>query len=139
MEYKGAEKEDVSEVIPYCDSYKNDYIRIHNKEGYWDGEKVLEKIDDFYVYLCIRNQRLVGYIDLSKEKDTNEIMDLWILPEYRNQGIGALLLKKAIFTNGDKRLVLTVDIDNAPAIHLYEKMGFEEISANNNITAKLVL
>ena len=66
-------------------------------------------------------------------------MDLWILPEYRNQGIGALLLKKAIFANGDKRLVLTVDIDNAPAIHLYEKMGFEEIPANNNITAKLVL
>lgn len=139
MEYKGVEKEDVSEVIPYCDLYKNDYIRIHNKEGYWDGEKVLEKIEDFYVYLCIRNQRLVGYIDLSKENDTNEIMDLWILPEYRNQGIGALLLKKAIFINGDKRLVLTVDIDNAPAIHLYEKMGFEEIPANNNITAKLVL
>lgn len=139
MEYKGVKKADVSEVIPYCDSYKNEYISIHNKEGYWDGEKVLANIEDFYIYLYIQNQHLVGYIDLSKENDTNEIMDLWILPEYRNQGIGGLLLKKAIFANGDKRLVLTVDIDNAPAIHLYEKMGFEEISANNNITAKFTL
>ena len=77
MEYKGVKKADVSEVIPYCDSYKNEYISIHNKEGYWDGEKVLANIEDFYIYLYIQNQHLVGYIDLSKENDTNEIMD-WI-------------------------------------------------------------
>ena len=66
-------------------------------------------------------------------------IDIRVLPEYQNHGIGALLLKKAIYANKENRLVLTVDTDNAPANHLYEKLGFEEIPMNNIITAKLDL
>lgn len=139
MEYKGTGEEDTGEIIPYDDLYKGEYISIHSKEGYWDGEEVLEKKDDFHIFLCIRDKKLSGYIDLSKGKDTNEIMDIRVLPEYRNCGIGALLLKKAIFANGENRLVLTADTDNAASNHLYEKLGFEEIPMNNVITAKLVL
>lgn len=139
MEYKGAEKENISGIISYDDLYKDEYISIHSNEGYWDGEKVLEKQSDFHIFLCIRDNKLVGYIDLSKGKDTNEIMDIRVLSDYQNCGIGAMLLKKAIFANKGSRLVLTVDTDNAPANHLYEKLGFEEIPANNAVTAKLDL
>lgn len=139
MEYMGAGGEDTDEVIPYCDLYKESYLRIHSEEGYWDGEKTLEKREDFYIFLCIRNNSLVGYIDLSKGNGTSEVMDIRVLPEYRNQGIGGLLLKKTIFMSIGNPLVLTVDIDNFPAIHLYEKTGFREIPMNNVMTAKLVL
>ena len=139
MEYKGTGEENIGEIILYDDFYTDEYISIHSEEGYWDGEKVLEKKDDFYVFLCIRDNKLVGYIDLSKGENTNEIMDIRVLPEYQNCGIGALLLKKAIYANKENCLVLTVDMDNAPANHLYEKLGFEEIPMNNIITAKLDL
>lgn len=139
MEYQCGEKENVSEIIPYSDYYRNAYIGIHSKDGYWDGEKMLANIDEFYICLCIRDNRLVGYIDLSKGSKINEIMDIFVLPEYRNAGIGALLLKKAIFINDSNRLVLTVDVDNVPANHLYEKIGFEEMSSNNCVTAKVTL
>ena len=139
MEYRGTPEEDAGEVICYDDRYRDEYLRIHSKEGYWDGEKVLERKDEFHIFLCIKDDRPVGYIDLSRGTDTNEIMDIRVLPEYRNRGIGALLLKKAIFVNRDNRLVLTVDTDNAPANHLYEKLGFRELPMNNIITAKLTL
>ena len=139
MEYKGAGEENVGEIMLYDDLYKDEYIGIHSDEGYWDGEKVLEKKDDFYIFLCIRDNKIAGYIDLSKGENTNEIMDIRVLPEYQNHGIGAMLLKKAIYANKENRLVLTVDTDNAPANHLYEKLGFEEIPMNNIITAKLDL
>lgn len=139
MEYKDAPKEDTCEIVCYDDRYKDEYLRIHSKEGYWDGEKFLERKDEFHIFLCIKDDRPVGYIDLSRGTDTNEIMDIRVLPEYRNRGIGALLLKKAIFVNRDNRLVLTVDTDNAPANHLYEKLGFRELPMNNIITAKLTL
>lgn len=140
MEYQGGEKEDVLEIVPYCELYQDEYISIHSKDGYWDGEKVLANMDEFYIYLCVRDNRIAGYIDFSIGSNVNEIMDILVLPEYRNMGIGALLLKKAIFINDDNnRLVLTVDVDNLPANHLYEKVGFKELSSNNCITAKVVL
>ena len=138
MEYQGHNLPDTKEIIPYCKTYKDDYVKIHDSEGYWNGEKVLENISDFDVFLCVRDNKLVGYIDLSKGIDLVEIMDIWILPEYRNQGIGTLLLRKAISFVGSKRLILTVDVDNNPANYLYEKIGFKEILSNNCMTARYI-
>lgn len=139
MEYQGHNLPDTKEIVPYCKSFQDEYVKIHDSEGYWNGEKVLENIRDFDVFLCIRDNRLVGYIDLSKGSDLVEIMDIWILPEYRNQGIGTLLLRKAVSFVKSKRLILTVDVDNDPANHLYEKMGFREILSNNCMTARYML
>jgi putative acetyltransferase len=48
--------------------------------------------------------------------------------DYQNQGIGTLLLRAAIDLAENwlniSRLELTVFVDNAPAIRLYEKHGF---------------
>lgn len=138
MDYQGEILRDGEEIIPYCEGYKDEYIAIHSDDGYWNGQNVVEKIDDFDVFLCVRDGQLVGYIDISKGK-VPEIMDIRIIPEYRNQGIGALLLRKAIsFVNG-RRLILTVDVDNDAANHLYEKIGFKEIALNNCMTAKFVI
>ena len=139
MEYCGGEADNPDEVIPYCDLYQDEYIKIHSRDGYWDGGKVLEKKEDFCIFLSIKSGRIAGYMDLSQGSGIKEIMDLLVLPEYRNQGIGSLLLRKAIFFSRESRLVLTVDTSNAPANHLYEKMGFREIPMNGAVTAKLTL
>lgn len=139
MQYEHNENNDVLEIIPYCDIYEDAYINIHSKDGYWDGKKVLDNLDRFFVFLCVRDNRLVGYIDFRKGSSVNEIIDILVLPEYRNMGIGTLLLKKAIHTNNGERLILTVDVNNAPANHLYEKIGFKEIPQNNCVTAKFTL
>lgn len=139
MDYRGDKLPDTEEIIPYSADYKDEYIKIHSDEGYWNGEKVLEAIERFDIFLCIRDDRPVGYIDISKGNDTVEIMDIWILPEYRNQGIGSLLLRKAVSVVGSKHLILTVDVDNGAANHLYEKIGFKEIALNNCLTAKYVI
>ena len=59
---------------------------------------------------------------------------------YRNQGIGTLLLENLILLAKDlniSTLFLEVNEQNKPAIHLYEKLGFEKLGVrkkyyNNN-------
>ena len=136
MDYQGKKFSDIERVIPYSASYKDEYIKIHTNDGYWNGEKMLEKIDKFDIFLFLENDCLVGYIDISKGSNVVEIMDIFVLPEYRNSGIGSSLLRKAISFVGNKRLILTVDVDNNVANHLYEKIGFKELKLNNCITAK---
>jgi RimJ/RimL family protein N-acetyltransferase len=56
------------------------------------------------------------------------VLGMSVSREYRNQGIGTEMMKEAIKWargNGIVRLELEVYADNAPAVHLYKKFGFE--------------
>ena len=53
-----------------------------------------------------------------------------VSPEFQNQGIGTESLKKVIKMireRGEKILSLNVDVTNAPAQHVYQKVGFKKV------------
>lgn len=49
------------------------------------------------------------------------------------------MLAKAIELNRPKAMTLTVNVDNFPAIALYESMGFARVDGQNSLTAHLFL
>jgi GNAT superfamily N-acetyltransferase len=59
------------------------------------------------------------------------ISGMWVDPTYRHRGIGQALMAAVIDwarAQGAERLELGVVEGNAPAIHLYERFGFKEVS-----------
>jgi ribosomal protein S18 acetylase RimI-like enzyme len=125
-----------NEVILYSDKYKEEYIKLHLKEAYWTGDKVLTAFDKFRVILAIKDNKVVGYIDITHKYEENEPYDVFVKEEYRNMGIATDMLSYAIELDKNKRIMLLVDIDNEIAIRLYEKLGFKKVKGNN-ITAHL--
>jgi len=68
-----------------------------------------------------------GYIGLSAVLDEAEVGNIVVAPSKRNKGIGRDLIEAAceeLKANGVTVLYLEVESGNAPAVHLYEKMGF---------------
>ena len=58
------------------------------------------------------------------------IVSLAVLPNWRRQGIGSVLMKEALKAMSAWRVFecfLKVRVSNAPAINLYRKSGFEVI------------
>ena len=54
------------------------------------------------------------------------IIDITLLPEYRNQQIGTYLLKNILEEGKKKRKVVTLHVEKAnPALRLYERLGFK--------------
>ena len=86
------------------------------------------------------NNDIIGFAGLKKIFDQADIMNIVIKKTYRNQGIGTLLLENLILLAKDLNiftLFLEVNEQNKPAIHLYEKLGFEKLGVrkkyyNNN-------
>jgi len=127
---------DTTGVEILSEKYVGQYCAIHSTDMYWTGERVVHAQDRFRTLLAIRDDKVIGYIDMTCNFEENEVYDLLVLEEYRRMGYGRKLLTKALELNQPKGMMLLVDIDNDPAISLYESMGFAKAQGQNTMTAQ---
>lgn len=119
----------------YSPKYREQYIALHDADGYWTAEKVIEASDRFRILLALEEDTVVGYMDITYKYEENEPFDLFVKEEYRGRGYGKAMLARAIELNRPKGLMLLVDTDNTAAIALYQSLGFDRFPGGNNITA----
>lgn len=117
-------------------------ILISDFDDFWSFSTLKEEVENensSYIIGKINNE-IIGFAGLKKIFDRADIMNIVIKKTYRNQGIGTLLLENLILLAKDlniSTLFLEVNEQNKPAIHLYEKLGFEKLGVrkkyyNNN-------
>lgn len=117
-------------------------ILISDFDDFWSFSTLKEEVENensSYIIGKINNE-IIGFAGLKKIFDQADIMNIVIEKTYRNQGIGTLLLENLILLAKDlniSTLFLEVNEQNKPAIHLYEKLGFEKLGVrkkyyNNN-------
>lgn len=123
-------------------------ILISDFDDFWSFSTLKEELEtenSSYIIGKINNE-IIGFAGLKIIFDQADIMNIVIKKTYRNQGIGTLLLENLILLAKDlniSTLFLEVNEQNKPAIHLYEKLGFERLgirkkyyNKNNGIIMK---
>ncbi len=81
----------------------------------------------------------LGYIGVYLSFEEGEITNVSVDGTQRNRGIGNALveqLKKEAKERKVERIFLEVRVSNEPAIHLYEKQGFEKAGCRKNFYEK---
>lgn len=90
-------------------------------------------------FKAVVNEKIVGaaWIRLLEtgfaeaEDPTTPELAMAILPEHQGQGIGTVLLEK-LLNSADQEVCLSCRRDNAGALHLYEKLGFQKLKEAPN-------
>lgn len=96
----------------------------------------LEHADDTVMFVAKDNGKIVGDASLSRYPRRmmhRGDLGIAVLKAYWNRGIGSLLLCQILRQAKEKNfegIDLQVRSDNLPAIHLYEKFGFEKIGTH---------
>lgn len=81
------------------------------------------------------NQTICGYVGSQTVLDETDMMNIAVHPDYRRRGIAAALIVELIHQlkeQGSHILRLEVRESNAPAIALYESMGFSRLGLRKN-------
>ena len=89
-----------------------------------------ELLNELAYYQCAEDYgKIAGYMGMWRIIDECHITNVAVLPEYRNKGIGGMLIKKMIEIcrcSEISAMTLEVRKSNIPAINLYKKFGFVE-------------
>lgn len=123
----------------YSPKYRDGYTAIHSTDVYWTAEKVIAAPDRFRIILAVEQGEVVGYIDVTHNYDENEPFDVFVKERHRRKGYGRAMLMRAIELNRPKAMILTVNVDNLPAIAMYESLGFTRVDGQNNVVAHLTV
>ncbi len=78
--------------------------------------------------LVLLDSEPIGRLYVARWKDEIRIMDIALLPEYRNRGIGGGLLRELLeeAAAASRRLTIHVERYNT-ALRLYRRLGFEPV------------
>ncbi len=107
-------------------------------------EKIIWRLEqpERYFYIIYSNQTPVGAICIVDNKDevTNKrISPLFVLPEYRNQGIAQKAILKAEEIHGSNNWEFGTILQEKGNCYLYEKLGYMQTGETKIINDKLTL
>lgn len=103
-------------------SAQHDYYQ----KNYLDGKFYVIEKDNYAI------GRL--YIDFFFEKKGIRIIDITVLPEWRNKNIGRSILNEILIKAADNNLNVSIHVESFnPAMNLYKRLGFKKISETNGV------
>ena len=85
--------------------------------------------------VAMEEDTVAGYVGSQTVMDETDMMNVAVHPDHRRKGIAEALvlsLAEALKEKGSHCLTLEVRASNAPAIGLYEKLGFRQIGLRKN-------
>ena len=92
-------------------------------------EKYNPIINDYTFILSYKmDNKYVGFLIYQVLYEAAEIIDIFVLDEYRNKGIGKALINKMLENKQIEKVTLEVKKDNKNAIMLYNSLGFKPVS-----------
>lgn len=85
--------------------------------------------------IAVDGDTVAGYVGSQTVMGEADMMNIAVLPDYRRQGVAqqlVLVLINKLKAMDAYRLTLEVRASNAPAIELYDKLGFVQVGCRPN-------
>lgn len=85
--------------------------------------------------VAVDGDTVAGYVGSQTVMGEADMMNIAVLPDYRRQGVAqqlVLVLINKLKAMDAYRLTLEVRASNAPAIELYDKLGFVQVGCRPN-------
>ena len=103
----------------------------------WSEKSVASELENKWALwlVAVEEDRVIGYIGSQTSIDETDVMNVAVHPDCRRRGIAEALiveLVEQLKRKGSHALMLEVRASNAPAIALYEKLGFAQVGCRKN-------
>ena len=103
----------------------------------WSENSVASELDNALSLwlVAMDGETVAGYVGSQTVIDETDMMNVAVHPDYRRRGVAenlVLALVENLKMKESRALMLEVRASNAPAIGLYEKLGFRQVGLRKN-------
>ena len=103
----------------------------------WSEKSVASELENKWALwlVALEDDVVVGYIGSQTAVDETDVMNVAVHPDHRRKGVAEALIGNLVSelkARGSHALMLEVRDSNAPAISLYEKLGFLQVGLRKN-------
>ena len=103
----------------------------------WSENSIATELNSRLSYwlVAVEDGEVVGYIGSQSVLGESDMMNVAVHPDHRRRGIAEELvnaLSHDLKERNNVCLTLEVRVSNAPAIALYEKLGFQQVGLRKN-------
>jgi ribosomal-protein-alanine N-acetyltransferase len=103
----------------------------------WSKESFITEVKtENHIYLVAEeNSSILGYCGLWEVAGEGQITNVCVAPLHRGKNVATQMLEELLTKAVEQKvgaITLEVRVSNIPAIHLYEKLGFEEVGVRKD-------
>ena len=111
-------------------------LERQNFSAPWDENSLFSELNNpLALWLAaLDGETVAGYVGSQSVLGESDMMNLAVAPAYRRQGIGKALMEALLWELSEDNHCLTLEVraSNAPAIALYENLGFRQVGRRPN-------
>ena len=125
--YASTREEELS-VTGWSDQQKQEFIRMQfqAQHKFYQQQFIGAQFD-----LIVLNGKTIGRLYVERRDDEIRIIDIALLPKYRNKGLGGKLLKDLLDEARTRQQPIRIHVERFnPALKFYERLGFAHIEDN---------
>lgn len=112
-------------TLPWNDAQKEAFLRMQFEAQRRDYE---QRFADACFEIVLLDGRPAGRLYVDRRPDAIHVIDIALLPEHRNRGIGTSILRdlQSEAAAAGKRVTIYVELHN-PARRFYDRLGFSQV------------
>ncbi len=111
--------------VPWSDEQRHAFVssQVYAQCNFYD-----QKYPHADHSVILSKNRPVGRLYLARLDDELRIVDLTLVPEERNAGIGTRLLKELLDESRRSEIPVTIYVESfSPSLRLFERLGFRQL------------
>ena len=113
-------------LVDWSDAQKEAFLRMQFAAQHQHYQKAFP---DARFDIILSGDQPIGRLYVHRRPDELHIIDITLLPEHRNQGVGSSLLKELLAEAQEAGNPVRIHVEhNNPALQLYKRLGFTEIA-----------
>jgi GNAT superfamily N-acetyltransferase len=129
--YAGTRTEEMNNILQWSDDEKNRFIQ----QQFYVQHEYYQKVypNGIFGIICL-NGIDIGRLYLNYSPETLRIIDISLLPLWRNKKIGTIIIESLKNEVAGKNISLSIHVESFnPALELYKRLGFEKIKETNGV------
>jgi ribosomal protein S18 acetylase RimI-like enzyme len=116
------------ERVPWSEEQKLVFLQMQSKAQHDHYREVYPQAE---YLLIIRGDRPIGRLYKAEKDSEIRVLDLTILPEERNSGIGTYLIRNLIAEGEQLNKAVTIHVESFNrSLGLFQRLGFKKVQEN---------